>query len=264
MLKHHYPLVSALESHILLQYCSVSWGTLVSCVTIWGTSLLEICCCAACCKVFQKPSKFLKPTIFASKKPILSYSTTWNSSVARDTVLNIPRIKSPSIPDVYGRPLCDKGCSYMEYFGQKRSIPREGFLQLFILAITDEHVASIRFQIICSFYLHMGRSSNLTNIFQKGWNHQLGKHSWITLQYKTPPSWMRQTMLFPTLSRVLEKLRRYLIIRGSIALVSGASKQIIGPGELLGLQKGTLSQLSEHHWDSSGQFITTFPAGWSP
>lgn len=66
---------------------------------------------------------------------------------------------------------------------------------------------------------------------------------------------MRQTMFFPTLRRVLDKLPRYLIIRGSIALVSGASKQIIGPGELLGLQKGTLSQLSEHHWDFSGQFI---------
>ena len=172
MLKHHYPLVSALESHILLQYCSVSWGTLVSCVTIWGTSLLEICCCAAGWNVFQKPSKFLKPTIFASKKPILSYSTTWNSSVARDTVLNIPRIKSPSIPDVYGRPLCDKGCNYMEYFGQKRSIPSEGFLQLFILEITGtccKHSwlgGGFRY---FSFYLHMGRSSNLTNILQKGW-----------------------------------------------------------------------------------------------
>ena len=48
---------------------------------------------------------------------------------------------------------------------------------------------------------------------------------------------------------MLEKLLRYLIIRGSIALVSGASKQIIGPGEMLGVSKGTLSQLSEHHWD---------------
>ena len=70
---------------------------------------------------------------------------------------------------------------------------------------------------------------------------------------------------------MLEKLLRYLIIRGSIALVSGASKQIIGPGEMLGLSKGTLSQLGEHHWDfclfkkSFGRFevaISVFFVGW--
>ncbi len=47
VLKHHYPLVPALENHIFVEILLCFFATFVSCVTIWGTSILEVCCCAA-------------------------------------------------------------------------------------------------------------------------------------------------------------------------------------------------------------------------